>query len=133
MHSGPLDLGTWSLTADWVSAYRSATADNAADNTVPPLALAARALADLLEELHLPGGAVHGAQEIECHQTAFVGDQVHITTDVGRPAQRGNFRFVVAGFRVEGPDNEAIVTGKCTVILPKPVSPRSQEDAANVG
>ena len=42
-----------------------------------------------------------------------------ITADVGRPSQRGDFRFIVAGFRVNGADDEPVVTGKCTVILPK--------------
>ncbi len=119
MHSGPLDLGTWSITADWVSAYREATADGTVDGTVPPLALAARALAGLLEKLELPGGAVHGGPEIQCHRAASRGDEVSITADVGHPSQRGDFRFIVAGFRVNGADDEPIVTGKCTVILPK--------------
>ena len=47
---------------------------------------------------------------------------MHITADVGRPSQRGDFRFIVAGFRVRGTDDEPIVTGKCTVILPKGVA-----------
>ena len=121
MQSGALDLGTWSLTHDWVSAYRAATSDAATNTSVPPLALAARALASLLEELKLPGGAVHGGQEIECHRTASVGDEVNITADVGRPFQRGDFRFIVAAFRVSDVDDEPIVSGKCTVILPKDV------------
>ena len=121
MHSGPLDLGTWSLTPDWVAAYRKATADGVGDDAVPPLALAARALAGLLEKLGLPGGAVHVGQEIECHRAASIGDEVRITADVGRPSQRGDFRFIVAGFLVRGSDDEAIVSGKCTVILPRDV------------
>ena len=122
MHSGPLDLGTWNLTPDWVSAYREATADKAVEGeVVPPLALAARALAGLLEELKLPGGAVHGGQEIECHRAASIGDEVHISADVGRRSQRGDFSFIVAGFRVCGTDDEPLVTGKCTVILPRGV------------
>lgn len=119
MQSGRLDLGTWSLTPDWVSAYRTATGDAAANGIVPPLALAARALAGLLDELKLPGGAVHGSQEVECHRAAFIGDEVSIVADVGRPSQRGDFCFIVAAFQVSGIDKESIVTGKCTVILPR--------------
>ena len=79
--------------------------DGAVGDAVPPLALAARALAGLLEELKLPGGAVHGGQEIECHRAAYVGEEVRISADVGRPSQRGEFRFIVAGFRVSGADD----------------------------
>ena len=121
MHSGALDLGTWSLTRDWLSAYREATADGGSDDTIPPLALAARALAGLLQELKLPGGAVHGAQELECHRAARVGDEVRISAYVGRPSQRGDFRFIVAEFQIKGFDGDPIVTGKCTVILPRGV------------
>ena len=121
MQSGALDLGTWSLTDEWVSAYRAATGDPATNTSVPPLALAARALAGLLEELKLPGGAVHGGQEIECHRAASIGDEVSITADVGRPSQRGDFRFIVAAFRVSSVDDEPVVSGKCTVILPRGV------------
>ena len=119
MQNGTLDLGSWPLTPEWVSAYRKATGeDEADDGTVPPLALAARALACLLQELQLPGGAVHGGQEVECRRAASVGEQIHITAEVGRPSQRGDFRFIVAGFRVRGGDEDTILTGKCTVILP---------------
>ena len=122
MHSGPLDLGSWTPTPDWVSAYRTATADEGVGDAVPPLALAARALAGLLEKLELPGGAVHGGQEIECRRAVAVGEEVRITADVGRPSQRGDFRFILAGFQVHGADEDTIATGKCTVILPPDVA-----------
>ena len=120
MQSGTLDLGRWTLTPEWVSAYLKATCqEDDAGETVPPLALAARALAGLLETLELPGGAVHGGQEVECQRAAYVGEEIHITAEVGRPSQRGDFRFIIAGFTVRGAAEDTILTGKCTVILPR--------------
>ena len=118
MQTGTLDLGSWTLTHQWVSAYLRATGqEDDAGGAVPPLALAARALASLLEKLELPGGAVHGGQEVECHRSASIGERVGITAEVGRPSQRGDFRFIVAGFTVRGSAEDTILTGKCTVIL----------------
>ena len=57
------------LTREYLDAYASATRDS---NTVydeaglaPPLAVAARALGALLDEVELPPGRLHTGQEIE--------------------------------------------------------------------
>ena len=119
---GAVDLGWWTISPEWLAAYLEATADDGQvpgdGGVVPPLALAARALAGLLEVLELPAGAIHGAQEITCQRAARVGERVRIAAEVARPTQRGDFRFISAGFSAFGEQNDTILTGKSTVILP---------------
>ena len=121
--SGQLQLGWWTVNEDWLNAYLTSTADEIEIyqkfGIIPPLALAARALAGLLDKLDLPPGAVHGGQEFQGHRSAHLGEQVCIVADVARPSQRGHFRFIVAGITVRGRQGDLVLQGKTTVILPR--------------
>ena len=111
------------LSKEWVASYLEATGDvpdaYPGLEVVPPLALTARALADLLERLDLPSGAIHGGQEIQCHRAASIGERVRISVEQVRPARRGDFRFVTASFVVYGAQGDTVLSGKSTVILPQ--------------
>ena len=122
VEAGVLELGRWTIGQEPVDAYLAATGDDQAIyrdlGAAPPLALAAWALAALLDKLQLPPGAIHGSQEMQCHRIARIGERIRCSAEIGRPAQRGDFQFVNATFAIRGDQGDPIVSGKTTVILP---------------
>ena len=117
-----IDLGRWVMGHEFVEEYLSAVDDSSSIygdlGVVPPTALAARALAELLKELSLPPGAIHAAQELKCGRMVRWGEEVYCVAKLSRPVRRGEWRFISADFTLYGEDGEALVRGKSTVLAP---------------
>ena len=100
-------------------AYLDATGEPAEhwEGRVPPLALGAVCLGELMERLPLPAGAVHTGQEFEFRGVVPAGRPVEASV---RVAQRSELRGAVIvaldlELRCEG---EPVVRGRATVMAP---------------
>ena len=75
-----LDLGRWTATPEFVDEYLSTLDDKCPvyqkAQVAPPIALAARTLAILIEKMDLPPGTVHTSQEIISQKTVAIGQEV---------------------------------------------------------
>lgn len=107
----------YELNASLVAKYLGAV-DSAGDDSVPPLAVAARALAALAEWLHLPPGTIHASQDFEFFKLMPVGATVHCQAKVGRKLTRGSMRMLVLELSVADRSGQKVQSGKATIILP---------------
>jgi len=116
-----IDLGQWALERKDVDAYLSATQDcstiYASLSIVPPLALVAHILKEILERLSLPPGTLHATQEVKCLKGVPIGAEVRATALFARPLQRGEWQFIPAKFTLWGSDREMTLTGRTTVMV----------------
>ena len=85
---------------------------------VPPLAISALALGNLLKELALPGGALHSTQEINTIRAVRLGEELVGRAGLERPRQRGNLRFITASYWVQDAAGNEVQRGKSTVLAP---------------
>lgn len=119
---GTLDLGRWTVDRRFLEDYLGATFDASPIyddlGAIPPLALAARAIGALLEELALPAGTVHAAQELDCRRLVKLGEEVTCMATLSRPSKRGDWHFISVSFTMAGKDGQVLVGGKSTVLTP---------------
>ncbi len=117
-----IDLGHWSLGPPDVDAYLQAIEDHSTIYTslsvVPPLAMVAHVVKEILERLSLPPGTLHATQEMSCLRGVMVGEKMSTTASFGRPLLRGEWQFISANFTVWGHDGEMALKGRTTVIVP---------------
>ena len=85
---------------------------------VPPMAIAAFAMATLSEGLSLPSGAIHVSQEIEFIHTVSIGDTITCHSRVSRRQNRGKFHLLAIDLNVFNQDGRAVMAGKTSFILP---------------
>ena len=117
-----LNLGWWVVGDEFVKEYLGAVEDSSPIygeiDAVPPMALAARALGALLEELSLPPGTIHGAQELDCRRMVQNGEVVSCIARPSRPMRRGDWQFLTFDFTLYGANDEPVLSGKSTVLIP---------------
>lgn len=117
-----LNLGTWVLGREFVEAYLAAVESTSAiyhdTGTVPPMAVAARAMGALIEVLKLPAGTIHASQELECKGVLRQGEEVRCVARVSRPRVRGDWSLMIVEFGVSRLGEGSIVAGKSTVLVP---------------
>ena len=116
-----LDLGRWTATPEFVDEYLS-TLDNKCPvyqkaQVAPPIALAARTLAILIEKMDLPPGTVHTSQEIISQKAVTIGQEVSGVAKASRPFVRGKWRFLSVTFALNC-GQEEVLKGKTTVMTP---------------
>ena len=116
-----LDLGRWTATPEFVDEYLSTLGDDCLvykeAGLTPPIALAARTLAILIEKLDLPPGTVHTSQEIISQKAVALGQEVQGTAKSSRPFVRGQWRFLSVTFALNC-GQEEVLKGKTTVMTP---------------
>ena len=117
-----LNLGTWVLGREFVEAYLAAVESTSAiyhdTGTVPPMAVAARAMGALIEVLKLPAGTIHASQELECKGVLRQSEEVRCVARVSRPRVRGDWSLMIVEFGVSRLGEGSIVAGKSTVLVP---------------
>ena len=85
---------------------------------VPPLAIAAHAMAAMSASLSLPPGSIHASQEFEFFKLVPVGAIVDCQAKVAKKLTRGKLRMLVLGIDVFDQSKEKVQSGKATVMLP---------------
>ena len=123
MQNNAISLGSWDITSDAVHEYLSAVGDNLPLYTdsqcAPPIMLAARVVALLLERLSLPDGAIHSLQDIEAIAALRIGSTVSAEARVDPVRERGGMRFLTVNYTVsDEPTGFDLMTGRTTVLLP---------------
>ncbi len=85
---------------------------------VPPLAVAARAIASLGELMILPPGTIHASQEFEFHGLVSPGDGISCVAKVIRKVSRGPIRMLTLEMRITNESGALIQVGRSAIVLP---------------
>jgi len=113
----------YKLDSSIVSTYLRAVGDTSGlyqgTDLVPPMAIAAYAMASLSEGICLPPGTIHVSQEFEFISTASVNDTLTSYARVGRKQSRGKFHLLIVDLNVVNQDQKAVLAGKTSFILPE--------------
>ena len=113
-----------------VDAYLAAVEDDAplyrgGGAPVPPLAVLALALRDLVELLPRHPGAVHATQRLTAHRAISVGSIVSVQLTVQARSERGGFAALSLAIRVEAQDALAL-DGMALLMIPLPTREQSR-------
>lgn len=88
------------------------------DNIVPPMAIAALAMTAMAEGLSMPPGAVHVSQDLQFLKPVGFGESVTSNAKVNRKVQRGKINMMTIGINIFNKNNELVLTGETSFILP---------------
>ncbi len=123
MQDNAISLGSWDITSEAVREYLSAVGDDLPlymdSQCAPPIMLAARVVALLLERLSLPDGAIHSLQDLETADAVCVGSTVSAVARLEPVRERGGMRFLTVNYTVsDEPTGSDLMNGRTTVLLP---------------
>lgn len=107
------------ISATVADAYRHAVEDESLLDgaLVPPTAVAALALAAVMDAVSLPAGAVHTAQELEFTAPVPPDAPLQCTAEVAQNSVRGGARFLTLQFKVSNA-GVAALTGRSSILIP---------------
>jgi hypothetical protein len=112
-------VSIFKLEAGAVSDYLRATGDNQPFFTnllqVPPLLVAARALAELARGMHSPAGTVHTTQDLEFRGIVRTSENLTLQAGVENRMDRGELHMLTTGFSVLNNRGETVLAGRITV------------------
>lgn len=115
---------SFKLERETVTAYLKATGDKTGiyegNRIIPPMAIAALAMAAILTGLALPPGTIHVSQELEFNDIANTGETLTSYARVSRKVERGKLHMLNIGISVLNQKKMAVITGECGFILPLP-------------
>ncbi len=86
---------------------------------VPPLAVAARAIASLGGLIALPAGTIHASQEFEFSRLVPIGARVSCSAKVLRKLSRGPMRMLTLEMTIKDESEALVQTGRSTIVLPE--------------
>lgn len=114
---------SYQLDTSIVSLYLKAIEDTsylyADTELVPPMAIAAYAMAVISQSIHLPPGAIHVSQELEFIDTVSINDSLISYARVSQKQSRGRFHLIAVDLNVFNQNQKAVLAGKTTFILPE--------------
>ena len=87
---------------------------------VPPMAIAAHALAALSKAVAFPAGAIHISQVVEFAGTVDTRDTITSRARVGRNQKRGRFHLLSIDLSACKDDDRVVFRGRTDFILPEP-------------
>ena len=116
------------VTREQALAYTAATGEDDAHwpGVVAPLALGALALGALMDEMPLPKGVFHSAQEFDFLEAVPFDSELDVHIAVDRRVERGGVLYTTVGIELHLEDRP-VCRGKATVVLPPA---RVEADAA---
>jgi len=107
-----------------VARYLSAVEDSSdlyqGGELVPPMAVAANAMAALSDSISLPPGSIHVSQELEFISDASTQDTITSYARLSRKRDRGRLHIVMVEFNVYNQKEQLIINGKTSFTLPQP-------------
>ena len=123
MQDNAISLGSWDITSEAVREYLSAVGDDLPLyldlRCAPPIMLAARVVALLLERLSLPDGAIHSLQDLETVDALRVGSTVSAVARVEPVRERSGMRFLTVSYTIaDAATGSDLMNGRTTVLLP---------------
>ena len=117
-------ITSFTLDTEDIATYLAAVNDS--DNIsiklglVPPLAVAARALAELSKGVISPPGTIHSTQELDFKKAVYAGEQLKLKAKVEKKLDRGDLHLLTTNFRIINCNHEIALTGKITVACRAP-------------
>ncbi|MBI2850840.1 MAG: MaoC family dehydratase N-terminal domain-containing protein [Chloroflexi bacterium] len=115
--------GNYKLDAARVSLFLGAVGDASypyLDNRlVPPMAVAALAMAALSNTVSLPAGAVHVSQELGFVEAVRPDENLTSYARLSRTQKRGKLHVIAIDFDVRSQAGKTVLTGKTSFILPQ--------------
>ena len=113
-----LEPAQFTLPRERIDAYLRAVGDeNAYGDVVPPLAVVALALTELQEQVLLPEGALHTAQEVEHLHAVRADEPLTMRARIAQRSERQGFVIAVHEVEVSTAD-AAVVRSRTTVMAP---------------
>ena len=88
------------------------------DKLVPPMAVAALAMAAMSTGLSLPPGTIHVSQEFQFLDTIGIDEALTSRARVNRRVERGRFHMLTIGIDVLNQKQMTVLTGETSFILP---------------
>ena len=85
---------------------------------VPPMAVAAYAMAALSSSIQLPPGTIHVSQELDFIAMVNVGDAITCRAGVLRKHDRGGLHLMTVSIEVLNQDKQKVLAGKTSFVLP---------------
>lgn len=107
------------IVANYIKAVGDSSPVYQNGKSVPPLAVAAFAMAALSKGISLPPGAIHVSQEIELVNTASTNNTLTSYAKISRKQKRGGFHLLTIDLRVLDQDGKTMLTGKTEFITPE--------------
>ena len=87
---------------------------------VPPMAVAANAMAALSESISLPPGSSHVSQELEFINSVSTRDTITSYARLSRKRERGRLHVVTVEFNAYNQEKQPVLSGKTNFTLPQP-------------
>lgn len=113
---------TFRLDKERVMAYLDAVEDNniiyEEHQVIPPMAVAALAMAAMASGLALPPGAIHVSQNLEFVTAARIGEELTSHARVSRKVARGKFHMLTLGINVLNQHQATVLAGETGFVLP---------------
>lgn len=110
------------VTAERAAAYAAATGDGCAlyaeEGVVPPMAVAALALAEAMAAVSLPAGAVHTGQELAFLRPVPANAEANVTASVAVNGVRRGTRIFALDLRADL-DGEPALEGRTSLAIPE--------------
>ena len=114
---------SFKLDSKVVMAYLKAVEDNnriyEEDKIVPPMAIAAQALAAMSKAVTFPAGSVHVSQVVEFTGAVSTEDTITSRARVGRAQKRGRFHLLSMEIIACKGNDEVVFRGRTDFILPQ--------------
>ena len=88
------------------------------NNTVPPMSIAALAMAAMAEGLSMPPGAIHVSQDIQFLNPVRIYEELTSYARVNRIVKRGKLHMLSIGINVINDKNVSVLAGETSFILP---------------
>lgn len=111
------------VDADTVAKYVGAVGDATAlpggpgEAKAPPMAVAALGLRGVLDDLGIPGGALHAGQELRFSGPVDVDASLRCRATVARNSVRRSSRFVDIALSVRDEEDREVMSGTTTLIM----------------
>jgi len=88
------------------------------DRIVPPMAVAALAMAAMAAGISLPPGAIHASQDLHFLSLVSINETLTSHARVNRKVERGKFHMLTIGINVLNQKQTTVLTGETSFILP---------------
>ena len=115
--------GNFRLDASKVALFLRAVEDESypyQDNRlIPPMAVAALAMATLSNTISLPPGSIHVSQELSFVAAVSQYDSLTSYARISRAQKRGKLHLIAVDLNVRNQNQQTVLTGKTSFILPQ--------------
>ena len=111
-------LAICELNAAVISKYVEAVDGQSEPEFVPPLAIAAQVMTAMSKSFMPPPGSIHASQELEFFKVVPIGTTINCHSRVAQRINRGKLHLLTIEMDALDQDNEKVLSGKATLVLP---------------